>query len=134
GQRLGPGTGRWARRPPMQAAFSGLGAAVVGGQLIPVGGDNGPTVFNPVRAYNLATKAWSTLPSLPAARTGLGVVAYRNILYALDGAAKPGHIATTSTVQILTVPSPPVHAAGGWRLGHNSLFPVQYAAAPALNY
>src|SRR5262249_8167507 len=81
----------------------------------------------------LVTKAWSTLRSLPAARTGLGVVAYRNILYALDGAAKPGHIATTSTVQILTVPSPPVHAAGGWRLGHNSLFAVQYAAAAALN-
>src|SRR5262249_51807912 len=28
--------------------------------------------------------------------------------------------------------APPVHA-GGWRLGHNSLFAVQYAAAAALN-
>ena len=31
----------------------------------------------------------------------MGVTAYRNVLYALDGAAKPGHIASTSTVQIL---------------------------------
>ena len=69
--------------------------------LITVGGDNGLTVFNTVRAYNLATKTWSTLPPLPAARTGLGVIAYRNILYALDGAAKPGHIATRNNVQIL---------------------------------
>ena len=50
----------------------------------------------------------------PAARTGMGVAAYRNVLYALDGAAKPGHIASTSTVQILTAPSPP--AAGCWGL------------------
>src|SRR5215510_5773197 len=100
-QRFDPATGKWTTLPPMQAAVSGLGAAVVGGQLITVGGDNGLTMFNTVRAYNLATKTWSTLRPLPAARTGLGVVAYRNILYALDGAAKPGHIATTSTVQIL---------------------------------
>jgi len=100
-QRFDPATGKWTQLPRMQAAASGLGAAVVGGQLITVGGDNGLTVFSTVRAYNLATKTWSTLPSLPAARTGMGVVAYRNILYALDGAAKPGHIATTNTVQIL---------------------------------
>jgi hypothetical protein len=31
----------------------------------------------------------------------MAVVAYRNILYALDGAAQPGHIASTNTVQIL---------------------------------
>ena len=59
------------------------------------------TVFNTVRAYNLATKAWSVLPNLPSARTGMGVTVYRNVLYALDGAAQPGHIASTSTVQIL---------------------------------
>src|SRR5207248_7585337 len=100
-QRFNPATGQWAALPRMQAAVSGLGAAVVGGQLITVGGDNGLTVFNTVRAYNLATKAWSTLSSLPAARTGLGVVVYRNILYAVARAAKPGHIATTTTVQIL---------------------------------
>jgi hypothetical protein len=100
-QRFDPGTGKWTQLPPMPAAASGLGAAVVGGQLITVGGDNGLTVFNTVRAYNLATKTWSPLPNLPAARTGMGVVAYRNVLYALDGAAKPGHIASTSTTQIL---------------------------------
>jgi len=100
-QRFDPATGKWTKLAPMPVAASGLGAAVVGGQLITVGGDNGLTVFNTVRAYNLATKTWSTLPDLPAARTGLSVTAYRNILYAIDGAAKPGHIASTSTVQIL---------------------------------
>jgi Kelch motif protein len=100
-QRFDPATGKWTPLPPMQAAASGLGAAVVGGQLITVGGGNAASVFNTVRAYNLTTKTWSTLPSLPAARTGMGVTAYRNILYAVDGAAQPGHIASTSTTQIL---------------------------------
>ena len=135
-QRFDPATGQWTQLPSMPVAASGLGAAVVGGQLITVGGDNAMTVFNTVRAYNLATKAWSTLPHLPAARTGMGVTAYRNILYALDGAAQPGHIASTNTVQILTLPraqSPaPVQLAGRWRLGHESPFVVQYAPAAVL--
>jgi len=101
-QRFDPATDKWTQLTSMSAAASGLGAAVVGDQLITVGGDNALTVFSTVRAYNLATKTWTTLPNLPAARTGMGVVAYRNILYALDGAAKAGHIASTSTVQILS--------------------------------
>jgi len=100
-QRFDPATGRWAQLKPMPAAVSGLGAAVVGDQLITAGGDNALTVFNTVRAYNLTSKTWSLLPPLPDARTGMGLVAYRNILYSLDGAAKPGHIASTNTVQTL---------------------------------
>jgi non-specific serine/threonine protein kinase len=100
-QRFDPATGKWIQLPRMPSPASGLGAVVVGDRLITVGGDNGLTVFNTVRAYNLVTKAWSILPSLPQARTGLAVTAYRNILYAIDGAAQPGHIASTNTVQIL---------------------------------
>jgi Kelch motif len=100
-QRFDPATGQWTQLPSMPAPVSGLGAAVIGGQLITVGGDNAMSVFNTVRAYNLATKAWSVLPNLPSARTGMGVTVYRNILYAVDGAAQPGHIASTNTVQIL---------------------------------
>ena len=89
----------------MPTPASGLGAVIVGGQLITVGGDNGLTVFSTVRAYNLTTKTWSTLPPLPQPRTGLGVVYYNNILYAVDGASQPGHVASTNTLQILRVPS-----------------------------
>ena len=59
-------------------------------------------MFNTVQAYDLTTKTWSALPPLPEARTGMGLVTFRNILYSLDGAAKPGHIASTNTVQILS--------------------------------
>ena len=76
----------------MPDALSGLGAAVIGGQLIIVGGENTTSVFNTVRAYNLTTKAWTNLPNLPQARHGLGVAVIGNTLYAIDGAAQPGHI------------------------------------------
>jgi N-acetylneuraminic acid mutarotase len=104
-QRFDPATGQWTQLPPMPAAASGLGAVIVGDQLITVGGDNALSVFNTVRAYNLTTKKWSTLPPLPQPRTGLGLAYYNNILYAVDGASRPGHVASTNTLQILRVPS-----------------------------
>ena len=131
-QRFDPATGRWTQLKPMPTPVSGLGAAVVGGQLITVGGDNAIAVFNTVQAYDLTTKTWSALPPLPEARTGMGLVTFRNILYSLDGAAKPGHIASTNTVQTLAVPAAPAQVAGGWRAGHASPFGVQYAAATVL--
>jgi N-acetylneuraminic acid mutarotase len=104
-QRFDPATRQWTQLPPMPAPASGLGAVIVGDQLITVGGDNGLIVSSTVRAYNLTTKQWSTLASLPQPRTGLGVVYYNNILYAVDGASRPGHVASTNTLQILRVPS-----------------------------
>jgi non-specific serine/threonine protein kinase len=60
-------------------------------------------VFSTVRAFDLATSAWSTLPSLATARHGLAVTAIGNTVYAIDGAARPGHDASTRTLQILTL-------------------------------
>ena len=134
-QRFDPATGQWTQLPPMPAPASGLGAVIVGDELITVGGDNGLIVFSTVRAYNLTTKGWSTLPSLPQPRTGLGVVYYNNILYAVDGASQPGHVASTNTLQTLTVSAAaptPVQAVGNWQLGSNSPFAVQYAGTADL--
>ena len=100
-QRFDPTTDQWTQLPPMPSAVSGLGAAIVDGQLITVGGVGPGSVFNTVRAYNLTAKTWSSLPNLAVARHGMGVAAIGNTLYAVDGAAQPGHIAATPTVQIL---------------------------------
>ena len=69
-QRFDPATGQWTQLPPLPVADSDLGAAYVRGQLITFGGENLFKVFGTVRAYNLATKTWSTLPSLPKPGTG----------------------------------------------------------------
>ena len=101
-QRFDPNTDRWTPLPAMPSAVSDSGAAIVGGRLIVVGGESIGTVFNAVRAYDLTSSTWSTLPNLAVARHGLAVAAIGNTLYAIDGAAEPAHNASTRTVQTLT--------------------------------
>ena len=90
-QRFNPATGQWTQLTHLQTAANAVGAAVVDGQLITFGGSNLGTVFNTVRAYNLTTKTWSSLPHMPQARQGMGVAVIGNDIYAIDGAAQPGH-------------------------------------------
>ena len=89
-QRFDPATGQWTQLTPLPVADSDLGAAYVSGQLITFGGENVLSVFRTVRAYNLATKAWSTLPNLAEARHGMGVAVIGNTIYAIDGQPRPG--------------------------------------------
>jgi N-acetylneuraminic acid mutarotase len=101
-QRFDPNADQWAQLPAAPGKVSDSGVAIVGGRLIVVGGESIGTVFNTVWAYDLTAKTWSDLPTLAAPRHGLAVAAVRNTLYAIDGAAKPGHNASTRTVQTLT--------------------------------
>jgi non-specific serine/threonine protein kinase len=100
-QRFDPATGQWTQLTKLPAADSDMGAAYIGGQLITFGGENGLSVFRTVWAYNLATKRWSTLPPLAHARHGMGVAVVGNTIYAIDGAALPGHNGSTRTLQYL---------------------------------
>jgi non-specific serine/threonine protein kinase len=100
-QRFNPATGQWTQLTPMPAADSDFGAAYMDGQLITFGGENLFSVFKTTRAYNLATKKWSTLQDLPVARHGLGVAVLGQTIYAIDGAAEPGHDGSTSTMEKL---------------------------------
>ena len=133
-QRFDPNNGKWTQLPPVPSPVSDCGVAVVGGRLIVVGGESIGTVFNTVRAFDLTTSTWSTLPSLAAARHGEAVTAIGNTLYAIDGAAAPGHNASTRTLQIiaLPVPSPPAQPAGSWQLGPNSPYATQQVGAAVL--
>ena len=100
-QRFNPATAQWTQLPAMPSAASDLGAAIIGGQLVTVGGESPASVLSTVRAYNLTTSAWSTLPNLPAARHGAAVAAIGNTLYVINGASQPGHNASTATLQVL---------------------------------
>ena len=133
-QRFDPNTGTWTQLPPVPSPVSDCGVAVVGSRLIVVGGESIGTVFNTVRAFDLTTSTWSTLPSLAAARHGEAVTVIGNTLYAIDGAAQPGHNASTRTLQTiaLPVPSPPAQPAGSWQLGPNSPYATQQVGAAVL--
>jgi non-specific serine/threonine protein kinase len=100
-QRFNPATGQWTQLTPLPVADSDFGAAYMGGQLVTFGGENLFSVFRTARAYNLATQKWSTLQSLPVARHGMGVAVLGQTIYAIDGAAEPGHDGSTSTMEKL---------------------------------
>ena len=78
-QRFDPATGQWTQLTPLPVANSDMGAVYVDGQIVTFGGENAFSVFNTVRAYNLVTKTWSTLPSMAQARHGMGAAVVGNI-------------------------------------------------------
>ena len=99
--RFDPVTDTWTQLTPLPVADSDMGAAYIGGQLITFGGENPLTVYPTVRAYNLASRTWSTLPNMAQPRHGMGVAVVGNTIYAIDGAKLPGHAGSTGTVQLL---------------------------------
>jgi len=101
-QRFDPVANSWIQLPVAPGKVSDAGAAIVGGRLIVVGGESLGSVFSTVWAYDIASKTWSSLPNLAEPRHGLAVTVIGNTLYAIDGASKTGHNASTPTLQTLT--------------------------------
>jgi len=102
-QRYDPKADRWDVLPPTPEPVSGAGAAIVDGQLLVAGGERVTGVFTTVQAYDLTASnaTWTTLPSLTPGRHGLGVTAIGKTLYAIGGATKAGHTASTKLVAAL---------------------------------
>jgi N-acetylneuraminic acid mutarotase len=103
-QRYDPKADHWDILTPTPQPVSGAGAAIVDGRLIVVGGEGVTTVSGTAQAYDLtaSTATWTPLTSLDPGRHGLGVTAIDNTLYAIGGATKPGHTASTNLVAALT--------------------------------
>ena len=104
-QRFDPASGKWTQLPSMPAAATNVGAAIVGGQLIAIGGETFSGVLNTVRALNLTTDKWSSLPPLPRARHGMGVAVINSTVYVIGGTGQTGHNGSSENVQVLTLHS-----------------------------
>ena len=128
-QRFDPAADRWIQLKAAPGKVSDAGAAIIGGQLIVAGGESIGTVFSTVWAYDIASRTWSSLPNLAEPRHGLAVAAIGNTLYAIDGASRTGHNASTPTLQTLSVPTGPAQPAGSWQLGTASLYATQQVGA-----
>ena len=129
-QRFDPTANQWTMLPSAPSPVTDAGVAIVGDQLIVVGGESIGTVFSTVRAYNLASKAWTTLASLAAPRHGLAVIAIGNTLYAIDGGSQPAHNAPTSTLQTLAVSPGPAQPGQAWQLrAHSNYATLEVGAA-----
>ena len=85
-----PGARRWRRLPDVPRPRGGTGAAVAGGRLVSVGGEEPAGTIASVYAWDLARGGWRRLPDLRTPRHGLGVVAVGTRVYAIGGGPTPG--------------------------------------------
>ena len=90
----------WEALPDMPTARGGLGAAIVAGHLLAVGGESPTGPMGVVESYNIARGDWSKGPSMRTPRHGLDVEAVGGALYALGGATKAGHASAVDTAEV----------------------------------
>jgi hypothetical protein len=74
----------------MREPRGGIAAATVGGDVVVVGGEEGAGTIAEVEAYDPRRRRWRFLAPMRTPRHGLGAVAYRGSVYAIEGGPEPG--------------------------------------------
>jgi N-acetylneuraminic acid mutarotase len=93
-----PATNTWKVLTPMPTARDGLGVARTGGSIYAIGGrpqTSGPCTGSgsemaTVERYNLFTGVWTTVASLPSARSDVGAIARGPKIYVFGGCNSDG--------------------------------------------
>ena len=101
-ERYDPVEDSWTRLPDMPSALGGLGAAIVDGRLVAVGGETSTDVLDTTFVYDIAREKWSSAPRLRTPRHGMTVIGVGNTVYALDGAEDAGHTGSTAVAEALS--------------------------------
>lgn len=83
----------------MPTPRAGLGAALVDGQILVVGGETTDRTFNETEAFDPRLGGWTTLAPMPAGRHGVGVVAV-DALYVEAGGRAPGYAFSASNLRL----------------------------------
>ena len=104
---------------------------MVDGRIVVLGGEDPTRVIGTVDAYDLRSGTWSSLPEMATPRHGLAVGSVGNTVYALDGAAKPSHSASTATGEALVVPARRLQPAAAWRGLGDAPLARQFSGAAA---
>lgn len=102
-ERYDPGDERWSKLQDMPVPSGGLGAGIVKGRLVAVGGEEPTRVIRAVQSFDPGSGRWSALGSMRTPRHGLAVVAGADTLYALNGAQAPGHLRSTAKGEALDI-------------------------------
>merc|ERR1712204_89987 len=72
-ERYNPATNTWAPIVAMMSRRSGVGLAVVNGQLFAVGGFDGTTYLKTIEVYDKEANSWKLCGSMNCRRLGGGV-------------------------------------------------------------
>src|SRR5205814_426483 len=101
-----PGERGWRLVASVPEPRGGTRAAVVGDEIVSVGGEAPSGTIGSVYAYRAASNAWRRLPDLPTPRHGLALAGIRGRVYAIAGGIVPGlSVSATNEVLTLTPPS-----------------------------
>ena len=95
--------GFWERLPDMAKARGGIAAAGVGSDAVVFGGEEEAGTIREVEQFDAAYSEWVVLPNMRTPRHGLGGVAYKRRVYALQGGPQPGLFFSRS-LEVLDVP------------------------------
>jgi N-acetylneuraminic acid mutarotase len=128
-ERYDPATDTWTQLPPMPTARGSIGADIVDGRLVVVGGETVAGALDTVEGYDLASGEWRPFPSLPEPRHGAAVVTVGSRLYTLGGAEGLSLSGPTGAVHELTPPPRQLRPAGWDTLDAAQLARQQVATA-----
>jgi len=96
--RYDPAADTWTALAPLPTARSGIGAAVLHGRIVVMGGEVDPMapsgVFPHVEMYDPATDSWMRLADMPVPRHGIWAVSIGPRIYVPGGATAAGFAAT----------------------------------------
>jgi N-acetylneuraminic acid mutarotase len=100
-ERFDPGSGNWETLADMPTPRGSYGAAIIGGRIVAVGGEEPTRVLSTVEMYDIASKKWSTLAPINTPVHGQVVAAVGSTLYCIGGADRPTHEGPIATVEAL---------------------------------
>lgn len=103
-ERYDPKADRWSTLADMPSRAGGLGAAMVKGRIVALGGEDPTRVLGAVQEYDVRSGRWSSLGAMRTPRHGMAVLAAGDTVYALDGARAPGHVRSTDLADALDLP------------------------------
>jgi hypothetical protein len=88
----------------MRKPRGGIAAAAVdSGRIVVFGGEESAGTIKEVELYDVAARSWSALPDMHTPRHGLGGVAYRGRVYAIEGGRQPGFF-FSNAIEVLRIP------------------------------
>jgi hypothetical protein len=130
----------------LPTARGGFAAAVVGDEVLVIGGEGGGKTFNTVEAFAPSTGTWRTLAPMPTARHGIQAAICNQGVYIAAGGTTQGGGAPTNTHEVFFLgsattcggsPPPPSSTplfrvnAGGSQLSGTPVWTADTAGSPS---
>ena len=100
------GGGSWTQgREPLPTPRGGFATAVLGDEILIIGGEGGGSANDEVEAYNTSTDTWRDLAAMPTARHGIQAVVCSGGVYVADGGKQQGGGAFTDVLEVFSLGS-----------------------------